>query len=46
MFLETPRTGVDNIYIDRILLVDGEAITPSPLKTEEEILAEDSLLLV
>jgi len=33
MFFETPRTGVDNIYIDRILLVDDE---PNHFKSLED----------
>jgi hypothetical protein len=46
MFLERPRTGVDNICIDTLLLVDNSQITPSLLKIEEETPAEDRPIVV
>jgi hypothetical protein len=46
MFLETPKTGVDNIRIDTLLLVDDGQFTPSLLKIEEETAAEDRPIVV
>jgi len=45
MFLETPRTGANNICIDTPL-VDNSPIAPSLLTIEEETPADDRPIVV